>query len=45
VKIAVQRFVATTEVWPVVLRAEGFDWKVEQRLYRRADALYFRNRL
>jgi len=40
VKIAVQRFVAATEVWPVVLRAE-----VGQRLYRRADALYFRNRL
>src|ERR1700691_2003938 len=45
VKIAVQRFVATTEVQTVVLRAEGFDWKVEQRPYRPADALSFRNRL
>ena len=30
VKIAVQRFVAATEVRPVVLRSEEFDGKVEQ---------------
>ena len=45
VEIAVQRFVATAEAWPVMLQSEWLDWKVKQRGYRRADALYFRNRL
>ena len=45
VKIAVQRFVATTEVWPVVLRSKGFNGKVRQRRLPAADTLYFRNRL
>src|ERR1035438_4425864 len=42
VKIAVQRFVAATKVCPVVLRAEGFDWNVGQRLLDRGSARYTR---
>jgi hypothetical protein len=45
VKIAIQRFVATREVGPVMLMSERLDWKVEQSGYRPLDPLYFLNSL